>query len=66
MRTLHELISHLPNSYTTPNEEAMVAQRSRSRFRGWHVMSSKLVPMKIRLAEGAMHVKYVEAQMSSR
>ncbi|GFW40356.1 hypothetical protein TNCV_1019141 [Trichonephila clavipes] len=34
---------------------------SRSRSRGRYVMSSSLVPLKTRRAEGSMHVEYVKA-----
>ncbi|GFW33030.1 hypothetical protein TNCV_1939541 [Trichonephila clavipes] len=45
---------------------AAVAWWSRLRTRGYHVMSSNLVPLKISsVGEKAMYVKSIEAQTSS-
>ncbi|GFX90000.1 hypothetical protein TNCV_886981 [Trichonephila clavipes] len=44
---------------------ATVTYWSRQRARSRRVMSSSLVPLKTRLEEGPMSIKYVEAQTSS-
>ncbi|GFV58314.1 hypothetical protein TNCV_558761 [Trichonephila clavipes] len=43
----------------------MVALSSKSRTHGRHIMSSSLVPLKTPETKGPMHVKSVEAQVSS-
>ncbi|GFV43596.1 hypothetical protein TNCV_1271221 [Trichonephila clavipes] len=53
-----------PGNFFPVLQVAVAAYRSRSRTRGWCVMSSSLEPQKIRRAEGADAICGVEAGTS--